>query len=61
MNKPKFSEPLYRIIFCLRYCHVNSNTVNNALKILDMIQNTDETSATKCFETINKIKRGDFK
>lgn len=31
-----------------------------AIKVLNMIQNTDETSATKCFETINKIKRGEL-
>lgn len=28
--------------------------------IFNMIMNTDETSATKCFETINRIKRGDI-
>ena len=28
--------------------------------ILRMIEHTNETSATKCFETINKIKRGEL-
>ena len=31
--------------------------LNNIFK---MILNTNETSATKCFETINKIKRGEL-
>lgn len=30
------------------------------IQILKMIQNTDHASATKCFETINRIKGGDL-
>lgn len=34
--------------------------LKNVYETLSMIQNTNEKSASKCFETINLIKKGDI-
>lgn len=50
------------IIFALECVEAERGICNNAkesaIEILRMVDACDESSATKCFETINQIKRG---